>query len=104
MTKSIWEGLEALDPTAKAEALSRASGSCEHCGSTGPLEVHLVRLFRPTEDGPEMILGSETAEDLLALCRPCHEQAHRDPAGEYWEDPEEMAAEWEGYENAMDRG
>lgn len=72
----------------------RAAGSCEVCGARGVLVFH-----RTTHEHP----GRETPAEVLALCQPCDDAAHRDPAGDTWDDPEEMAAHWATYHEHMER-
>jgi hypothetical protein len=38
--------------------------------------------------------GREVPDDLLALCRVCHEAEHRDQLGHFWADPVEMKQAW----------
>jgi len=47
--------------------LITANGRCRLCNSDGPLDVHHRTYER---------LGEELPEDVLALCRPCHESHH----------------------------
>ena len=71
--------------------LCRAKISCENCGEKLPLEMHHTT-YKRILNGEELpIFGNEEPGDLLALCRQCHHQAHRDILGEFWADPEEMA-------------
>ena len=48
---------------------SRSDGKCENCGSSDKTEPHHVRYCHWGEFDPP--------ENLLMLCRPCHEDAHR---------------------------
>ena len=52
----------------RAEAHARADGRCQVCNSLGPLDVH----HRTYEHR-----GSEREDDLIVLCRDCHELFHR---------------------------
>jgi 5-methylcytosine-specific restriction protein A len=66
------------NPDIVAEALSRANGYCETCGSSAPfvrasdgspfLEVHHVKSL---SDG-----GEDTLVNVLALCPNCHRKKH----------------------------
>lgn len=47
--------------------IARARYRCEHCGSSGLLVVHHKHY---------QCLGKERDEDLVVLCRPCHEYQH----------------------------
>ncbi|TOH95879.1 hypothetical protein CGI69_24690 [Vibrio parahaemolyticus] len=68
----------ARDPAIVAFALNRAKGVCEQCKHDAPfissstglpyLEVHHVI---PLKDG-----GSDTVENVKALCPNCHREAH----------------------------
>lgn len=49
----------------RSQALSRADQKCGRCGSTEGLEVHHLTYER---------LGNEEPEDLLVVCRSCHEK------------------------------
>lgn len=49
-------------------ALARANHKCAACGATKRLDVHHLTYER---------LGNERQEDLMVLCRPCHESTHR---------------------------
>ena len=72
----------------------RAGGRCEICGERAALEFH-----RTTHER----VGHERPDDVLALCPPCHTAAHRDPAGDTWDNVDDMAAHWELYHHAMDK-
>jgi hypothetical protein len=54
---------------AVAEALRRASGRCEQCQESRQTEPHHVRYCAWGQFDPP--------ENLLMLCRSCHEDAHR---------------------------
>lgn len=50
--------------------LKRAGRGCEECGKTGvPRDVHHITYTR---------IGDEPLDDLLALCRDCHQEAEAD--------------------------
>ena len=66
----------------------RAQYRCEDCGERRALELHHLRYRR---DG-ETIFGRETIDDLVGLCRVCHHARHHDPEGNFWGDPEKLAA------------
>ena len=72
---------------------------CESCGEAKPLEMHhLTYRHDPYNEGiPSPIFGHESPSDLQALCRNCHQSAHRDLNGDYWQDPEEMDDYWSSY-------
>ena len=74
--------------TARNQVRARCRGECElcwqQCGQAG-LELHHLH-YRT--------VGAESPWDLLALCRVCHQREHMDPAGRWWNDPEQRAA-WE---------
>jgi len=78
----------------------RAGYRCEHCRCVRPLELHHLRYW--TDDG-DPIHGSETPNDLMALCRDCHHRRHVDPNGDFWRDPEEMEQYWQGFYDALDK-
>jgi 5-methylcytosine-specific restriction endonuclease McrA len=52
----------------RAEARARADGRCQICNSLGPLDVHHRSYQRR---------GGERQDDLIVLCRDCHELFHR---------------------------
>lgn len=84
-----------LIPTRTRRLVSiRSGGCCEVCGERAALDFH-----RTTHER----LGHERPDDVLALCPPCHARAHRDPAGDTWDDPDEMASHWEAFHNAMEK-
>ncbi|HSZ58656.1 MAG TPA: HNH endonuclease signature motif containing protein [Tepidisphaeraceae bacterium] len=51
----------------RAEAIERAGGECERCGSTENLQVH-HRTYRR--------LGQERLSDLECVCDECHREIH----------------------------
>jgi hypothetical protein len=51
----------------RERALRRAGGRCGRCGAGVPAEVHHLTYER---------LGAERDGDLIALCAPCHRDAH----------------------------
>ena len=84
---------EFLPQKVRWAVLCRAKIKCENCGEKLPLEMH-HRTYKRRSNGEELpIFGNETPAALLALCRQCHHQAHRDIYGKFWADPEEM--EWQ---------
>lgn len=81
-------------PTAVRQAvLKRANGCCEECQTPvamfSKLELH--HLHYDTE-------GHEREDDLRALCRSCHREAHVDDAGVFWADPQERENFWALYD------
>ena len=52
----------------RSMVLSRAAGRCEACGKVGPADVHHAH-YRT--------FGREGIDDLLSLCRACHDEVHR---------------------------
>jgi hypothetical protein len=52
----------------RAAARARAGERCQVCNSDGPLDVH-HRTYEPR--------GDEREEDLIVLCRSCHDLFHR---------------------------
>jgi hypothetical protein len=72
----------------------------------GMLTLELHHLVYPynkiVHDGPGW-WGDEEDSDVVGLCRRCHHQRHRDINGDFWADPQEMAARWEAFEDAMDK-
>jgi hypothetical protein len=52
----------------RAEAVRRAGYRCERCGAPGRLDGHHWRGYR--------MLGHEAPEDVVMLCRACHNRAH----------------------------
>jgi 5-methylcytosine-specific restriction endonuclease McrA len=53
----------------RREALNRAGGRCEDCGSTRKLHVHHLTYARH---------GREKPRDLRVLCSRCHRRRHRE--------------------------
>lgn len=70
--ESQWERIDAYQgnyPHARLEAFRRSNYSCQFCGAKVPLEAHhWTTGFYPPGD-------RVTADDLTALCKPCHEIA-----------------------------
>jgi len=54
----------------RKEVLSSAGNRCQRCGSPGRLQVH----HKTYEN-----IGQEHVNDLLAVCRECHERIHFGP-------------------------
>lgn len=52
----------------RADAVRRAGNRCQLCKSRGPLEVH---------HNSYADIGNERPEDLIVLCRSCHEVFHQ---------------------------
>lgn len=52
----------------RKQVLRRACWRCETCGRRAPLDVHHLTYER---------FGRELLGDLQALCRECHDEAHR---------------------------
>jgi 5-methylcytosine-specific restriction endonuclease McrA len=50
------------------EVLKRDGWRCQGCGSVKNLQVHHLRA--------RSRLGDDVAENLIALCAACHEEAH----------------------------
>jgi hypothetical protein len=73
----------------------RSKGRCEERGDKGhPLELHRVTCWLRDSDGgrtTHLIFGDENEDDLLALCRDCHQLRHLGPKGEFYIDPEDCA-------------
>lgn len=93
-----------IPPTVRTAVILRCRNFCEECGERKPLEMHHLTYRRRDHDHDELLIfGHETPDDLLALCRDCHHAQHVDPAGVFWEDPEEMEAHWFTYHEEMGR-
>jgi 5-methylcytosine-specific restriction endonuclease McrA len=62
-----------LDPETydrlRKKMLERDGWRCQHCGSHFQLEVH--HLVRRSQ------LGSDSEENLITLCRSCHQRIHK---------------------------
>ena len=56
----------------RKQVLRRAGWRCETCGRRAPLDVHHLTYER---------FGNELLGDLRALCRECHDEAHRKARG-----------------------
>jgi 5-methylcytosine-specific restriction endonuclease McrA len=91
--------------------LTRADGHCERCNEKIRLELHHLTYYREGE-GEEAydrlpIFGYETPDDLLALCRTCHEGQHKEMITEkeyyWWNDPEERAENENDFYNAIEQ-
>ena len=52
----------------RADVLARDDEKCEHCGGYFYLHVHHLTYER---------VGAESLDDLLTLCRSCHEAVHQ---------------------------
>ena len=57
----------------RGRVLDRDGWRCQLCGSSSELQVHHLR-FRSR-------LGSDTIDNLIALCATCHREQHRETAG-----------------------
>tara|TARA_R100000664_G_scaffold29627_1_gene41608 strand:+ start:600 stop:857 length:258 start_codon:yes stop_codon:yes gene_type:complete len=78
--------------------MHRAGKKCENCGTNNAkLELHHLTYYRQLDGAPLPIYGYETPNDLLALCRDCHNSKHCDENGDFWRDPEEMENYWVSY-------
>jgi 5-methylcytosine-specific restriction endonuclease McrA len=86
--------LSTIPIATRKSVMARAWGKCERCGEKADLDLHHLH-YRT--------VGEETTDDLMALCRPCHNEAHRDINGDFWRDPSEMEAHWAYYFREMDR-
>jgi hypothetical protein len=51
----------------RLDAIERARGACEKCGSGEKLQVHHITYERR---------GEELPEDLIVLCKKCHKNEH----------------------------
>ena len=106
ISKEDFKALRLCNPIPDAvrqEVMERAGWACEGCWASGRLELHHLTYKSDLSD-PEaleanlaelVIFGSETADDLVALCRECHEARHRGPGGEYVADPQECESKWD---------
>lgn len=74
-----------IPPTTRTAVLARAAGGCEACGMPYVLELHHLHYDSQ---------GREVPDDLMALCRLCHENMHRDRLGHFWADPRAMRKAW----------
>lgn len=90
---------ESIPERARRVVVLRSCGRCEECHRAVALELHHLRYL----DGLDSIRGRETPSDLEALCRDCHKRRHIDPAGDWWNDPEEMENHWAGYWNEISK-
>lgn len=54
--------------------LKVAGYCCEQCGIAAPLDIHHVTYEN---------VGRETIDDLIALCRDCHDEKHTHP--DHWQ-------------------
>src|SRR3954451_10805628 len=63
----------------------RCIGACEGCWTDGLLDLHHLNYNTQGEERPE---------DLLVLCRSCHENMHQDSLGVSWDDPVAMRHQW----------
>jgi 5-methylcytosine-specific restriction endonuclease McrA len=89
--KPAFGWVDDIPPAVRSAVRLRAHGRCEKCGAKARLEIHhLTYDYSPSE----LIFGREMPDDLQALCRRCHHQAHIDPAGDFWLDPQEMKNYW----------
>ena len=58
----------AIAPTVRAAVLERDGNRCRRCGTGENLTLHHIKLRK---DG-----GKNVAENLITLCRPCHDAEH----------------------------
>lgn len=75
-----------VDAATRRAVLEHAGYACQTCGVRTALHTH-----------------RDARGDYRALCRECHHAAHRDPAGMWWRDVADMAAEWEPYWLQLER-
>jgi 5-methylcytosine-specific restriction endonuclease McrA len=54
----------------RRRAIRRDEGRCVKCGSKMPLQVHHLTYAR---------MGHEQLDDLVTLCKACHELTHASP-------------------------
>ena len=57
-----------IAPTVRAAVLERDGNQCCQCGTGEDLTLHHIKLRK---DG-----GKNVAENLITLCRPCHDAEH----------------------------
>jgi hypothetical protein len=89
--KPAFGWVDDIPHTVRRAVFARAKNRCEECGADTKLELHhLTYDYSPLE----LIFGREMPDDLRALCRQCHHEAHIDPAGDFWVDPQEMKNYW----------
>ena len=82
----------------RAKVFSAQNSHCADCGEKTALDLHHLTYTVDCHDGPpeEFPVGTwETENDVIGLCRECHDARHRDANGEYWRDPQEMDNYWE---------
>lgn len=105
---SKWEGQAARHdnqiplPT-RLDVIHRASGLCEDCGCSGPMEMHHLRYDEWSTGKLYSIRGRETPDDILLLCRECHLAKHIGPDGCFYKDPEECAGEHDYYDHVFSK-
>ena len=83
----------------RSSVLIRANFRCEDCEEQKKLDMHHLHYEVMQTGNMLCIFGKETPSDLVALCRDCHRARHRDINGDYWRDPNEMAAYWATFDN-----
>ena len=79
----------------KKEVRRRSKNCCEDCGDNGSLEFHHLRYDDMDAVGPKhcrSIIGRETADDLLHVCRSCHLSRHV-VMGQFFREPGDADAE-----------
>lgn len=86
--------------------LARSKGHCERCmtcwhrgddkcpGWCTRLELHHLHY---------QTVGHESPDDLEAICRTCHNEAHRDENGDFWLTEDEKDAYWYTFYKEMDK-
>jgi 5-methylcytosine-specific restriction endonuclease McrA len=62
---------DAVYPQRRREVWERGGGICEHCGAFEMTDVHHIE----GRGGPD----PHRLDNLVGLCRRCHEDAHRNP-------------------------
>lgn len=78
--------------TRRRAAVARAGYKCQLCGCKDRLDVHHNDYER---------LGCEFPEDLVALCRPCHEKFHGKLIGDV-SFPKQQQPQWSKYRKCAD--
>jgi 5-methylcytosine-specific restriction endonuclease McrA len=100
-SKQQWQQTEAYKAM-RRRLLTRQGHCCADCGEQTHLELHheVYPWHKWMYKDPGQ-WGHEENHECVMLCRDCHHQRHRDPNGEFWDDPVELHTYWESFYDAL---
>ena len=83
----------------RVQVFKAQGGECYDCGTKIELTLHHMNYQPPVQckmdiNHPPERGTWETEADVVGLCWDCHKKRHIAPNGEFYADPQGMAAEW----------